>query len=61
MSAAESEAPKRVQLTVRLPRDLHAVLKAHCASQGVSVNKYLTKVLMETLPDSISITITREK
>lgn len=47
-----------VQLTIRIPRDLHAVLKGHCVNLGLSVNAYVTRVLMEQLP--AAITITRE-
>lgn len=57
MSDAASR-PEMVQLTIRMPRDLHAVLKGHCANLGLSINAYVTRVLMEQLP--AAITITRE-
>ncbi len=55
MSSAVSR-PEVVQLTIRIPRDLHAVLKGHCANQGLSVNTYVTQILMEQLPPAITIT-----
>ena len=48
--------PELVQLTLRLPRDLHALLKGHCANLGVSVNTYVTDVLKKQLPAEVTIT-----
>ena len=55
MSGAAAR-PELIQLTIRLPRDLHSVLKGYCANEGLSINQYVTKVLNEQLPSAITIT-----
>ena len=46
--------PGDIRTTIMLPGDLHRVVKAACALEGISVNKKLHDLLTREYPDALS-------
>lgn len=47
--------PERVQLAVRIPRELHRHLKAHAAAEGRSVAAIVEDALRAALPARVTV------